>query len=246
MEYTKYCAIFMAVFTIFCFSNASTLEPAVSIADDGTVTIELDNNRIGEISDALSKAFAVRVCAEDFGVIRAGNTAIAERSPEAGGPLREGNEPVVSGVYTSDSLEEILDAVTAPSPYTWLKTNACYVIYPREGSLLMEKISVTIPPLSLFDVLCTILASRLDKTSKDEPISVAFMSIGGPKPDATNVDTVQTLTFVDTPLMEALCWAVEAVDPSAGDGLFIWQLCSGAAHEYRNLNPRWIACGDPD
>lgn len=236
---------FVALSACFNANVALALDPVISRGDDGTVTVEFDNNRIAEVSDALSKAFMVRVCAEDFGTVNAANKAIPVQTPEAGGPLREGAEPVISGVYTSASADETLADITNASPYTWLKTNEGYVIYPRKGSLLMEKITVAVPASSLFDVLCGILASRDSKTSKEEPIRFAHLGLGGPVPEATDVHTLETLTFVATPLMEALCRAVEAADPKAGEGMFIWQLCSGAAREWRNIDARWINFRNP-
>ena len=272
MENLTYHLVLVTAFAALCANYAVAFDPSISRADDGTVTIAFKNHRIGAVSDTLSQTFHVRVCAEDFGVIgppladRASPTDypavlypgderpvphqlvsrddIPARSPEDGGPVRIGEEPVISGVYTAASVDKMLEEITSASPYTWLKTNECYVIYPRKGSLLLEKVTLTVAPSTLYDACEKILEARSAETAKEEPIHPGFVIMGGGSiPDPMKVPTLDTLTFVDTPLMEALCRAVESVDPNVGDGLYIWQLCSGAAREFRNLDPRWIPFG---
>jgi len=226
MGNAKYHVACIAVFTILAANRAVAFHPVISEADDGTVTIEFKNNRIGEVSDALSKTFRVRVCAEDFGVIAApfedrtfvppeypdsltpgkkhivyqfeSREDIPAQSAEAGGPLRLGEEPFISGVYTSASLDRMIEDITRPLPYTWLKSKECYVIYPRKGSLLLEKISVTVPSGPLAEVCEKILSARSAETAKVEPIHPGYLIIEpGAIPDPMKVSTLDTLTFVD-------------------------------------------------
>jgi len=272
MENLTYHLVLVTAFAALCANYAVAFDPSISRGEDGVVTIEFENHGIAVVSGTLSQTFHARVCAEDFGVIgpppedRASppdspavlypgderpvphqlvsRDDIPARSAEDGGPVRLGEQPVISGVYTAASVDKMLDDITSASPYTWLKTNECYVIYPRKGSLLMEKITVTVPPAPLPEVCESILTSRSAETAKEEPIHPGYLIIGpGTIPDPMKVSTLHTLTFVDTPLMEALCRVVESADPDAGDGLYIWQLCGGWARESRGLDPHWIPFG---
>lgn len=236
---------YAAVAALFCTCSALAFDPPILKGENGTMTIEFNGNRIGDVSEAVSKAFGEKVCAEDFGIINPANKELSEREPEDGGPVREGNIPLTTGMYTAASAEEMLDSLTAASRYTWMKSNTCYVIYPRKGSLLMERITLSVPPCTLLDAVRALLDSDPTDAKQKELITASFMSTGGPRPSPVNVNTVGTLTFVDTPLVDALCRVVEAADPSASEGgIFIWQLCSGWAKQCRIIDVQWIASTD--
>jgi hypothetical protein len=245
----KTASVYVALAGVLCaypalvFGQVTLTPPDITRCDDGTVRIEFCGNPLAHVSWAVGRAFGVRVCAEDFGIVDPASTGVVARDPGSGGPLLKQDQPQFSGKYTAATVEEMLDALTGPSPYTWQKNNACYVIYPRTGSLLMEKVTVSIPACSLYDAVSMVFASRSDSTKKDEPMGIVQIGSGPPRPSPQKVD-VTALTFVDTPLMDALCRAVEAAGTD-GAGLFVWYLCGGWAHEMRCIHLEFEELGVP-
>ena len=225
----KQIRVYVVCIALFCAYPALAVRPDISQSPDGSITIQFHDNDLMWTARALGMAFDVRVCVEDFGAVNPESKSVTPSSIENGGPVAKEDLPRFSGAFTAFSIEEMLDAVTKSTHYEWLQSNACYVIYPRKGSLLFEKVTVDIPACSLWDAVTAIFEARSTAKKKDEPIGFAYIASGPPKIGPSDV-YVTPLHLVDTPLIDALCRAVEAVDDGT---LFFWSLCGGWAHERR-------------
>ena len=147
-------------------SNYATLAHAVDVtkSEEGVVTVAFKDNDLVSVSQTLTKAFGVRVCSEDYGVVNPESKTVIPGDFESGGPIAKGSEYRFSGEFTAMAIDDVLDALTGSSPYTWQVSNDCYVIYPRKGSLLMtEKVTLDIPPCSLI-VATLVIHSQTGRT----------------------------------------------------------------------------------
>lgn len=222
----------LVMFFLFISNSYASTNVKVDSTEDGT-TIKCDNVDLLSISMTLTKAFGVRVCSEDYGVV---NPEIVDPADfESGGPISEGEEYHFSGEFSSATIEEMLDILTEFSPYTWQMNNACYIIHPRKGSLLMEEtVTVDIPPFfSLWDAVKSIINARSDEAVAGQSVGLVDFRMGMPKYGPKDFK-VSALTFIETPIVEALCRTVEAIPDDPGF-LAIWTLCAGLANESRYI-----------
>lgn len=228
----KITSVRLVMAALFLACPALALAGNVAEAKDGAITITVNNDDLASVSQILTKAFGVRICCEDYAVVNPVSKSVVPGDFESGGPISKEQEYRFSGEFTATTPDEMLDALTGSSPYAWLANHSCYFVFPRSASLFMgEKVSLDIPPCTLWKAICAIVNARSEKDKAAQDAGVIDFRGGMPALGPKDVH-VGALSFRDVPVAEALFRAVEAIGDDPGF-LATWSLCAGWAKECR-------------
>jgi len=153
-----------------------------------------------EVVQTLARKYRVRICFEDITDIAIADIAVQ--------PYR------LTGNFKAQTIPPLLDQITQSGPFTWVKYNDTYVVYPRKNSLLEFPASLNIDDSPLEFVTRKVL-DKIPAGKEIEiksPVSVA--------PDVNKRGDVRHLWISSSPVRYALTRAAE--ESGRGDTEIVW------------------------
>jgi hypothetical protein len=214
----------------------------------GPYEITADEDLLANIVGTISRNHAVRICFEEIDldpqkdaqtaadIIRqleekAGRGKLspaeadrldsARRIVKEHGPkvLFDSGAPRLTAKIRADSLDELLEKLTAGTRYAWRKVGSTFVVLPREGSVLDFPVTADVSNLTM-----QVAAQRIaGQRPSGGPIGLVVMTRGirvlGKDPISLLQTRVPPLAFQDQSALEALCLLTESTDPA-----FTWHL----------------------
>jgi hypothetical protein len=126
----------------------------------------------------------------------------------------------LNGHYSGSTADELLDKLTANSPYSWSKANRTYLIKPTRGSILAFPVTLNLKNTGIVEVINAILAQQPAVDGRRQIAGLTDAGSASPKTVRPEQARVQSLVLNGVRADEALCRACEAADPP-----LCWELC---------------------